>query len=172
MDMKRYTCSAVTVLALIFLVSGCTWFKSYGKLRSQPRHEKKVTIQELKDNWHDYTISYVGYYGIRQPSAVMFDPKKDDRALVGDKWTKVEDQETLSQLISSIQCHKATYYPRLWRVLGPDGQLYGYMFSAWDRVPVVIRVVDEKTMWVHDVRLPPHLQNIPGSGGGVPGAGP
>jgi hypothetical protein len=172
MDMKRYTCPAVTVLSLIFLVSGCAWLRSYGKLRLQPRDEKKVTIQELKDNWHDYTIYYAGYYGIRQPSAVMFDPKKDDRALMGDMWTKVEDQETLSELISSIQCHKALYHPRLWKVLGPDDQLYGYLFSAWDSVPVVIRVVDDRTMWVHDVPLPPHLENIPGCGGNPPCAGP
>jgi hypothetical protein len=164
-DMKRYMCPVLMVLSLIFLVSGCAWLRSYGKLRLQSRDEKKVTIQELKDNWRDYTIYYAGYYGIKQPSAVMFDPKKDDRALMGDKWTKVEDQETLSELISSIQCHKALYYPRLWKVLGPDDQLYGYLFSAWDSVPVVIRVVDDRTMWVHDVPLPPHLENVPGCGG-------
>jgi len=170
--MKKYICPAVTVLLLISVISGCTWLKSYGKLRLQPRREKKVTIQELKDNWLDYTVYYGGYYGVRQPSAVMFDPKKDNRALVGDKWTKVEDQETLSKLISSIQCHKAVYYPRLWRILGPDDQLYGYLFSAFDRVPVVIKVVDDRTMWVYDLPLPAHLHTIPGCGMNLPCASP
>ena len=119
-----------------------------------------MTIQQLKEKWDDCTIYYAGYYGrlsIKHPSAVMFDPKKDDRALLADKWTKVGDQETLSQLISSIQSHKAMYYPRLWRILGPDDQLYGYLFSAWDRVPVVIKVVDDRTMWVSNLPLPPYL---------------
>ena len=159
-DMKKYIYPTIIVLVALFLMSGCSWLKGYGKLRLQPRHAKKVTVRELKGNWHDYTIYYAGYYGglsIKHPSAVMFDPKKDDRALVSDKWTRVEDKETLSRLISSIQSQKAMYHPRLWRILGPDDQFYGYLFTAWDRVPLVIKVVDERTMWVYNLRLPPYL---------------
>jgi len=163
--MKRYIYPAIMVLLLVFLTSGCSWLKGYGKLRLQSRHEEKVTIQELKDNWDDYTIYYAGYYGrlsIKHPSAVMFDPKKDDRVLVGDKWTKVEDQETLSRLISSIQSQKAMYYPRLRRILGPDDQFYGYMFTALHQA--VIKVVDDRTMWVYNLPMPPYLLYRPGGG--------
>jgi len=87
----------------------------------------------------------------------MFDPKKDNKALVGDKWTKIEDQETLSKLISSIQSQKANYCPRLWRILGPDQQFYGYLFTAYYHIPLVIKVVDDTTMWVYNLRLPPYI---------------
>lgn len=158
--MRRYTYPTIIVLVCVFLMAGCSWLRGYGKLRLQPRGAREVTIQELRENWHEYTIYYAGYYGglsLKHPSAVMFDPEQDDRALVGDKWTKVGDEETLSKLISSIQSQRARYYPRLWRILGPDDQLYGYLFSAWDRVPVVIKVVDERTMWVSNLPLPPYL---------------
>lgn len=167
MNMKRYICPAATVLVSILFMSGCSSLKNYGKLRLQSRHEKKVTIEELKENWHDYNIYYAGYYGglsIKHPSAVMFDPKKDKKALVGDKWTKIEDRETLSKLISSIQSQKANYYPRLWRILGPDQQFYGYLFTALDRVAVVIKVVDDKTMWVFNLPRPPYLRELPAGG--------
>jgi hypothetical protein len=167
MNMKRYICPAATVLVSILFMSGCSWLKNYGKLRLQPRREKKVTIQELKDSWHDYTVYYAGHHvslSIKHPSAVMFDPKKDDKALAVDRWTKVEDQETLSKLISSIQSHKATYNPTLWRILGPDDQFYGYLFSALDRVAVVIKVVDDKTMWVFNLPRPPYIREHPAGG--------
>ena len=170
MVMKKFICPPIIVLLSVFLMSGCSWLKSYGKIRLQTGPGKKVTIQELRDNWHDYSIYYAGYYGslsIKHPSADMFDLKNDKRALVGDKWTKVEDEETLSKLISSIQSQKAMYYPRLWRILGPDDQFYGYLFSGWDRVPVVIKVVDDTTMWVYNLRLPPYLY-FPGGGMKLP----
>jgi len=172
MDVKKYIYPAIIVPLLVFLMSGCTWVKGYGKLRIQSGPGKKVTIRELEDNWYDYTIYYAGYYdglSTKHPSAVMFDPKNDKAALVGDRWTKVQDQVTLSGLISSIQSHRAMYYPRLWRILAPDDQFYGYLFSAWDRVPVVIKVVDDKTMWVSDLPLPPYLYT-PGGGVKLPGA--
>ncbi len=161
MDVKKCLSPLTVGLLLAFLISGCSWLKGYGKIRAQSGPGKRVTIQELRENWHDYTIYYAGYHGklsIKHPSAVMFDPKKDDRVLVGDKWTKVDDQKTLSELISSIQSHKARYYPSLWRILGPDDQFYGYLFSAWHHVP--IKVVDEKTMWVYNLPRPPYLREL------------
>jgi hypothetical protein len=84
----------------------------------------------------------------------MFDPKKDSKTLLSDKWIKVEDQETVSDLISWIQ-HTTEFYPRLQRILGPDDQFYGYFYSGWDHV--LIKVVDERTLWVYDLPIPPDL---------------
>jgi len=126
----------------------------------QPRDENSVTIHDLKENWNDYIIYYAGYYGslsIKHPSAVMFDPRKDNKGLAGDKWTRVKDKQTLSELISSIQGQDSVsgLYPRLWRILGPDEQFYGFFFSAWDHV--VTRMIDNKTLWVYDLPMPPYL---------------
>jgi len=166
-EMKKSIYPAIIVLIFAFLVSGCSWLKSYGKLSSQYGPGEEVTIQELEENWEDYTISYAGYHGsfsIKHPSAIMFDPKKDNRDLIGDKWTLVENQRTLSKLISSIQAQErwGGYYPRLWRILGSDDQFYGYLFSGWYHV--VMKMLDDRTMYVNDLPFPPYLAPVPGAG--------
>jgi hypothetical protein len=47
------------------------------------------------------------------------------------------------------------FYPRLFKVIGPDGHLYGYMFTSWDHA--VMRAVDEKTLFVNELPMPPYL---------------
>jgi hypothetical protein len=47
------------------------------------------------------------------------------------------------------------YYPRLWKILGPDEYLYGYMFTAWDHA--VMPIGDDKTMRAMDLPMPPFL---------------
>jgi len=153
MDVKKVKYPALIVLVLVFLTSGCSWLKSYGKLRLQSGPGHKVTIEELRENWNDYTIYYAGQ-SVGLPSAIMFDPKKDSKTLLSDKWIKVEDRETVSELISWIQ-HSTQFYPRLQRILGPDDQFYGYFYSGWDHV--LIKVVDERTLWVYDLPIPPDL---------------
>jgi len=75
---KKGKYPAVIVLVLVFLMSGCSWLKNYGKLRLQSGPGHKVTIEELRENWHDYTIYYAGR-SVDLPSAIMFDPKKDSK---------------------------------------------------------------------------------------------
>ncbi len=172
MEPRKYGYPVAVVLIVVFLISGCSWLKGYGKIRVQSGPGKKVTVEELALNWHQYDIYYAGYYGklsIKHPSAVMFDPKGDDRCLVGDKWAKVEDKETLSELIDSIQRQKALYYPRVWRILGPHDQLHGYLFTALDQV--AIKVVDDNAMYVYNLPEPPYLRSYPGGGWTCPGTG-
>ena len=78
----------------------------HGMLRNlwknkQTGTENKMTLAELRENWEEYTIYYSGRWDSR-PAAIMFDPKNDDKKLVGDSWHKIEDQETLSETISTI----------------------------------------------------------------------
>jgi hypothetical protein len=65
-------------ILLVALTIGCSG-KS-GKIITQSKNDSKVTIQELIDNWSDYTIWL-------KSTAVVFDPKNDDRSiLVGNHW--------------------------------------------------------------------------------------
>ena len=160
--MKRRKILHLTIIASVslFFIYGCSLFHGYGKLRQLSKDANGITIQDLKENWSDYTVYYAGYYGslsIKHPSAVMFDPKNDSTGLVGDKWTIVKDKSMLSELISTIQSQELVggYYPRLWRILGPDEQFYGFLFTAWDHV--VAKVIDDKSMWVYDLPMPPYL---------------
>ena len=106
---------------------------------------------DLIEHWERYDISYAGL-SMENPSAVMFDPKGDDRRLTSDKWVPVKTQEELFTLLGWID-HNVHFPPTLWRIIGPDGQLYGYMFTAW--YSARIKVIDEKTLWVDDLPLPP-----------------
>jgi len=82
-------------------------------------------------------------------AGIIFDPKNDDKTLTGDKWIKIEDQEILSALIGWIQPY-IQFDPRLWRIVGPDDQFYGYLFFALGHV--VIKSVDDTTMYVYNLR--------------------
>jgi len=77
--------------------------------------------------------------------------------LIGDKWIKAEDKETLLELIGWIRTY-IQFDPRLWRILGPDDQCYGYLFFAWGHV--VIKAVDDRTMFVYDLESPLYIEDV------------
>jgi hypothetical protein len=160
MEKKKNPYLYIIVLILLFFISGCSYLNTYGKLRNVSANGNSLTIQDLEEKWNDYAVYYAGYYGslsIKHPSAVMFDPRNDSKKLVGDKWTTINNRHTLSELISSIQSQESagSFYPRLWKILGPDDQFYGFLFTAWDHV--VTKVIGENTMWVYDLPSPPYI---------------
>ena len=161
MNMKKNIYLALVAFVLMFIMSGCL---GYGKIRSQSGYGDDITIAKLKENWRDYTVYYAGY-AVNNPSGIMFDPKNDDKKLLpSDRWTKIEDQETLAEVISWIKIQNSyNVYPRLYRILGPEDQLYGYLFSALSQL--VTKVVDDKALWVYD--LPEPNYNDDGNGHGI-----
>ena len=156
MNRNKYIYIALIGVMVIFLFSGCaSMLRDYGKLRPQPMRGEGVAIEELEENWEDYVIHYAGL-SVGTPAGIMFDPKDADRTLTGDKWIKVEDKETLSELIGWMKSY-TEYYPRIWRILGPNNESFGYLFYPSHRTHidnVVIKVIDDKTMYVYDVESP------------------
>lgn len=161
MIMKKNIYLALVAVVLVFIMSGCL---GYGKIRSQSGYGDDLTIEKLEENWRDYTVYYAGY-AVNNPSGIMFDLKNDDKKLLpSDRWTKIEDQETVVEVISWIKIQNSyNFYPRLYRILGPDNQFYGYLFSAWDHL--LTKVVDDKALWVYD--LPEPNYNDDGGGHGI-----
>jgi len=157
MKSRNFLYSLLIVIVLVFLIYGCAQLKGYGKIRVLPRHEEKISLQELETNWQDYTIYYAGL-SVGTAAGIMFDPKNDDKILTGDKWIKVEDKETLSALIGWIRTY-IQFDPRLWRIVGPGDQFYGYLFCACSHV--VIKSVDETTMYVYDILSPLYIDDEP-----------
>jgi hypothetical protein len=143
----------VFLLSLWFGVAGCG---SYGKLRLQSGPGETMTIQQLKENWQKYNILFTGVEP-NVPSAIIFDRKDDGREIIGDRWWELKDYKTLSDTIGWIEAQVTAgpYYPRLWKMLGPDDHLYGYMFTGWDSA--VMTIGDDKTMRVQDLPMPPYL---------------
>jgi hypothetical protein len=157
MKSRNFIYPLIIVVALIFVIYGCTQLKGYGKIKVIPRHEVKISLQELKKNWQDYTIYYAGL-SVGTAAGIMFDPKNDDKVLTGDMWIKIEDEETLLAVIEWIQTY-IQFDPRLWRIVGPDDQFYGYLFCACSHV--VIKSVDDTTMYVYDLQSPLYIDDEP-----------
>jgi hypothetical protein len=146
----------ILIIPLIFLflvVAGCA---SYGKLRLQSGPGENMTIQQLKENWQNYHILATGVEpGV--PSAIVFDRKDDGREITGERWWELKDYKLVSETIGWIetQISPGPYYPRLWKILGPDDHLYGYMFTAWDHA--VMSVGEDKTLSLLDIPMPPSM---------------
>jgi len=153
---EKYTSFIIIFFMLLCFISGC--LGSFGKIRPQSGKGETLTIDDLEKNWTDYTVHYAGSSPNR-PLGVMFDPKNDGKNLLpgsNDRWTKIEDKKTLSEVIGWIKVQSfADYNPMLYKVLGPDDQLYGYLFCG--RNDVTIEVFDDRTMFVND--LPDPLSN-------------
>jgi hypothetical protein len=156
MNSTKRVNQAVIGFVLIFLMSGCA---NYGKLRLESGRAEKMTILELQENWDDYSIYYADWRSVGWTGGIIFDPKKDNKTLVGDKWMKVEDQETLSQVITAIQAKNR--YPRLYQILGPNDEFYGYMYLGPNRdfVIMTVKVIDGNSLRISD--LQPRILGVP-----------
>jgi hypothetical protein len=152
--------AGLVALGFVLVVYGCA---SYGGARSLMVYGNRVTVQGLVKDWQNYTIYFTGH-GRGHPSAVLFKPKNDDRVIIADRWWEVEQFELLTDLVDSIQRQLPIgfYYPRLLELLGPDNHRYGYVFTSWDSVPM--KMLNERTMVIYDLPLPPYLAIDRGGG--------
>ena len=151
MNIEKYVYLTLIGFVSIFLMSGCA---NYGKLTLESGRAANMTVQELQKNWDDYSIHYADWRTVGWPGGIIFDPKKDAKTLLSDKWMKVEDQETLSQVIRSIEAK--SHDPKLYQILGPNDEFYGYMYLGPNRnkVTMFIKVVNNNSLWISD--LQPH----------------
>ncbi len=137
------------LLVAIFAVSGCS---GYGKLRLQEQGKDKVTPEHLARNWKEYNIYFAGI-SYNKPSALLFDPRGDSKTLqVHPWWERVEDEGTLHEILKWMEFRK-DFDPVVWRILGPKGDFFGYMYTAWNHARM--KVVDENTLWVDQLSMPP-----------------
>ena len=151
MNLKKYLYLLLITAFLVGLTAGCSAVKGYGKLGYPQRTEPKMTLNQLVENWNDYDVYYSGVWK-GYVYGVMFDPKNDDRKLVGHEWwAPVETKEDLSQMIRLINAFP--FEPQLWKILSPDNQLYGFIYTF--RHPVMIKVIDDRTLWVDELTFPP-----------------
>ncbi len=152
---KRFIIAAIGLIAIAFMV-GCLGH-GYGKLKLESRYGGQMTVEKLVQNWQDYDIYYAGHT-LKHPSAAIFIPSNGSKTEVTDRWTKIEDTETLTTVVGWLEFQESTghsYFPYLYRLLGPDDQFHGYFFSSWNHV--MARVVDDGTLRVYDLPLPPYL---------------
>jgi len=157
MKSRYFLYSFVFIIVAAFLMPGCAWLRGYGKVRLSTEYGDDMTIQKLQENWNDYNISYAGM-SPSNPAGIMFDRKNDGRELVGDRWIRVEEKETVSEITSWIETY-TQFHPRLHVILAPNNKLYGYIFYPWGYDYVVTKVINDKTLYVYDLESPVYLND-------------
>lgn len=135
------------ILMGLVLFTGCVIRMGYGRITAAP---KEKTIEGLLENWKDFDVYYSGLNPDR-PSGLMFDPKHDDRELIGKRWEPVHDREAIERIVMWLGVNDV-FQPRLLRILGPEQVLYGYVYTGWNQV--VARSVDVRTMYVMGLPAP------------------
>jgi len=128
-------------LLLVTVVMGCAGYKGTGLYETMSREEKKRILEELKRNWQDYNVYCDG--PVSTPGALIFDPKNDDRNLIGYRYNKLSKEENVRTAIVWIEC-QLNYVSVLYRIFDEEKNFYGYVLLAKD-LPAPKRV-DQKTI--------------------------
>jgi len=128
-------------LLLVIVVMGCAGYKGTGLYETMSREEKKRILEELKRNWQDYNVYCDG--PVSTPGALIFDPKNDDRNLIGYRYNKLSKEENVRTAIVWIEC-QLNYVSVLYRIFDEEKNFYGYVLLAKD-LPAPKRV-DQKTI--------------------------
>ncbi|MBW2178245.1 MAG: hypothetical protein JRH03_15135 [Deltaproteobacteria bacterium] len=156
MKYQSYTYMAIA-LSLIFFMAGCA---SHGKLSVAPNDEHDALLADLAAHTDQYVVHYHGN-SEKIVSGILFDPKNDGKSIrpEGVLWKEVSSSETIAGVIDRIQRNNySAYIPRLFRILGPEDDIYGYLFTGWSYM--VIKPVDEKTLRVYGLAGPPEYEDM------------
>lgn len=149
--MNKYIYITLSIILLLFSLSFVSCQENYGKIKTIPKSDGNVTIEDLIDKWDDYNIYYSDIYegyNVRAALGVMFDPKNNETTLVGDRWKKVKDKKDLIEMTQWIYSN-TQYEPWLNEILGSDGKFYGYLYYSYGFV--TLKVIDDKKMYVFNL---------------------
>ena len=132
----------IIVFFLIF-IAGCAGTpQKSSNFKTHSEAEQKVIIQKIKDNMADYDI-------IDCRALFVFDPKNDDKTIeVGDPRCRPFVQQTKNDFVDIYEV------TGIRTVVGPDGQEFGFITWAIQRVYVNAEAVDAKTMRISLSRKP------------------
>lgn len=136
-------------IIVLFILSGCS---NYAKFVFESGNmgyydvASKMTIKKLVDNWENYNVSFSGL-SIHQADGIVFDIKKDDNKLVGDYWYAVKDAETFSSLV--LWRIKDRVTGKLYRIIGRNGNLFGYIYFPDSHRYSAAKILDDKTIYVY-----------------------
>jgi len=146
MEIKRFIYVAVIGLISVLFISGCA---SQGRLRAESRIDATVAMKDIQEN-HDKYVIHANEWPAGEVSAIVFDPKGDNRTIENDGWTKVTSKEQLSKVIDRS---KRNIYRQFFKIYGPDDAFYGYLLGG-ERY-VWIQTIDANTLKVNSTNWSP-----------------
>ncbi len=124
----------------VLLIVGCG---VYGKLGTSVKQGTGPGIEDLlAERWNDFEVTVVNS-GLGRPVALLFDPKGDDRILVGDQGGRLEESAEAVSARKLLELRDGGQ-SRLVTVLGPDGAFYGYAYTSQRHL--ILKLIDENTM--------------------------
>jgi hypothetical protein len=126
----------------MFFALACAFPKDAPRFEPLPHREANATLDDLKRDWTDFTISYGGG-SVGLASAVIFDPRNDGKSLIGEGYVDVKDKETVEEVISVIESY-VSFTPTVYRIYAPSGEFFGFVFTAHYRP--FPKKVDDKTL--------------------------
>ena len=126
------------LIGLVF-ISGCA---TSPIMRVQSGSNTKEFLKGIEENYDNYTI-YANEWPANEVSAIVFDPKDDDKRIDSDGWTKVTSKEQLSRLITRSN---RLIFRQFFKILGPNGDEYGYLLGG--KQYVFFKTVDDNTLMV------------------------
>ena len=152
MVVRKY--SRMMILSLFLLlpfIHGCTFLDNYAKIRIASGQYAN-TINDIMAHLKDYSVSYAGL-SVENPSAILFDPKIDGRSITYEKWVPVTDEAVVATIIKWLGAN-VNFPPYLWKIVGNNDQLFGYIYTSAE-VQVVMKKIDDKTLFAENIPLPP-----------------
>jgi hypothetical protein len=139
--MSSKACAVVLAVFAVALIGfGCAP-SGANRYQALSWTDKGRTLEEIEKNWRDYDIYSDGEAGIT--AAVIFDPKNDDRKLVGEGYIKLEDEKSVELAIDTIGSYRQ-FQPALYRITDDQGHFYGFVYIAL-YMPNAGRI-DERTL--------------------------
>jgi hypothetical protein len=113
---------------LVFVAAGCVGPWGAGLSEPLSFKEKTGVLQALKENWQEYDVYCDG--PIDKPAALIFDPKNDERNLVGYRYFKLSKEASVRTAIAWIE-FQVQYNPTLYKIFDGEKNFYGYVFIAY-----------------------------------------
>ena len=146
MEKKGLVCLAVVSLIFLSLIPGCM---NSAILRVQYRADTKAFLHNIEAKRDKYIIHALEW-PVDEVSAIVFDPKVDNRTIENDGWTKVTSQGQLSKLIARSD---RLIFRQFFKIVGPNGEFYGYLLGGQQYV--WIETIDEDTLKLINARWSP-----------------
>jgi hypothetical protein len=150
MERKRFIYVVVMGLIGALLISACA---SQGRLRVQSGSDMAMAMKDIIEN-HDKYIIHANEWPAGEVSAMVFDPKGDNKIIENDGWTLVNSKEQLSKLIDRS---RRLIYRQFFKILGPDGQLFGYLLGGSEYV--WIQTIDDSTLKLNSINWVPYQRS-------------